>query len=131
MNMRIELLGTPFNDLGSPPDTENPAEGLRLAELVPLLESKEHSVTDHGDLSGFQFQGIRDPETGIKDLDLWVELSNSLSRKLGTILSRGAFPLLLGGDCSMLVGILSSFARRDTEVDPIGNFRPKDCFVIK
>nr|BAM62555.1 arginase [uncultured microorganism] len=116
MEMRIEILGTPFNGLGSPPDTENPAEGLRLAELVPLLESKEHSVTDLGDLSDFQFQGIRDPETGIKDLDSWVELSNSLSRKLGTILSRGAFPLLLGGDCSMLVGILSAFARRDTEV---------------
>jgi arginase len=80
------------------------------------LESKGHSVTDFGDLSGFQFQEIRDPETGIKDLDLWVELSNSLSRKLGTILSRQAFPLLLGGDCSMLVGIFSAFARRDTEV---------------
>lgn len=116
MKVRIEILGTPFNGLGSPPNTENPAEGLRQAKLVPLLESKGHSVTDLGDLSGFQFQEIRDPETGIKDLDLWVELSNSLSRKLGTILSRKAFPLLLGGDCSMLVGILSAFARRDTEV---------------
>lgn len=114
--MRIEILGTPFNGLGSPPDIENPADGLRQAKLIPLLESKGHSVTELGDLSGFQFQEIRDPETGINDLDLWVELSNSLSRKLGTILSREAFPLLLGGDCSMLVGILSAFARRDTEV---------------
>lgn len=114
--MRIEILGTPFNGLGSPPNVENPAEGLRQAKMVPLLESKGHSVTDLGDLSGFQFQEIRDPETGIKNLDLWVELSNSLSRKLGTILSREAFPLLLGGDCSMLVGILSAFAWRDAEV---------------
>ncbi len=114
--MRIEILGTPFNGLESPPNIENPAEGLRQAKLIPLLESKGHSVTDLGDLSGFQFQEIRDPETGIKDLDLWVDLSNSLSRKLGTILSWEAFPLLLGGDCSMLVGILSAFARRDTEV---------------
>lgn len=114
--MKIEILGTPFNGLGSPPNTENPAEGLRQAKLIPLLESNGHSVTDLGDLSGFQFQEIRDPETGIKDIDLWVELSNSLSRKLGTILDRKAFPLLLGGDCSMLVGILSAFAQRDTEV---------------
>ena len=114
--MRIEILGTPFNGLGSPPNAENPAEGLRQAKMVPLLESKGHSVTDLGDLSGFQFQEIRDPETGIKDLDLWVELSNSLSRKLEAILSQEAFPLLLGGDCSMLVGILSAFAWRDTEV---------------
>jgi arginase len=116
MKMRIELLGTPFNGLRSPPDIENTADGLRQAKLIPLLESKGHSVTDLGDLSGFQFQEIRDPETGIKDFDLWIDLSNDLSRKLGTILERESFPLLLGGDCSMLVGIFSAFAQRDTEV---------------
>ena len=116
MNMRIEILGTPFNGLGSPPNTENPAEGLRQKRLVHLLESNGHVVTDLGDLSGFQFEGIRDPETGIRDLDLWVALTNNLSRKLGSILNREAFPLLLGGDCSMLLGIFSTFARRGTEV---------------
>ena len=114
--MRIEILGTPFNGLGSPPDIENPADGLRQAKLIPLLESKGHSVTDLGNLSGFQFQEIRDLETGIKDFNLWIDLSNDLSRKLGAILDRGSFSLLLGGDCSMLVGIFSAFARRDTEV---------------
>ncbi len=114
--MKIEILGTPFNGLGSPPDIENPADGLRQAKMIPLLESKGHSVIDLGDLSGFQFQEIRDPETGIKDFDLWIDLSNNLSKKLGAILDRQSFPLLLGGDCSMLVGIFSAFAQRDTEV---------------
>ena len=114
--MRIEVLGTPFNGLGSPPGIENPADGLRQAKLLPLLESEGHSVTDLGDLSGFQFQEIRDPETQIKDLDLWIDMSNALSTKLEVILERESFPLLLGGDCSMLVGILSAFARRDTKV---------------
>ena len=114
--MRIEILGTPFNGLGSPPDIENPADGLRQARLIPSLEARGHSVTDLGDLSGFQFQKIRDLETGIKDFDLWIDLSNALSRKLGPILERESFPLLLGGDCSMLVGIFSAFVQRDTEV---------------
>jgi arginase len=114
--MRIELLGTPFNGLGSPPNIENPADGLRQARLIPLLESKGHAVTDLGDLSGFQFQEIRDPETGVKDIDQWIDISNELSRRLGTILKRESFPLLLGGDCSMLVGILAAFVGRDTEV---------------
>ena len=114
--MRIEVLGIPFNGLGSPPDIENPAEGLRQAKLVSLLESKGHSVTDLGDLSGFQFQEVRDPNTGIKDFDLWLDLSEALSSKLGGMSDRGVFPLLLGGDCSMLVGILLNFARRETEV---------------
>ena len=114
--MRIEILGTPFNGLGSPPDIENPADGLRQAKLIPLLESEGHSVTDLGDLSGFQFQEIRDPETGIQDLDLWIDLSNALSSKLEAILERGSFPLLPGGDCSMLVGIFTAFAQRDIQV---------------
>lgn len=114
--MRIEILGTPFNGLESPLDIENPADGLRQAKLILLLESKGDSVTDLGDLSDFQFQEIRDPETRIKDFDLWIDLSDELSRKLGVILDRESFPLLLGGDCSMLVGIFSAFAQRDTEV---------------
>jgi arginase len=114
--MKIEILGTPFNGLPSSLENENPAEGLRQAKLAPLLESNGHSVVDLGDLSGFQFQEIRDPETGIKDLDLWIDLSNSLATELCTMLSREAFPLLLGGDCSMLVGIFTAFARSDAEV---------------
>ncbi|MCB2148405.1 MAG: arginase family protein [Deltaproteobacteria bacterium] len=114
--MRIEILGTPFNGLGSPPDIENPADGLRQAGLLPVLASRGHAVNDLGDLSGFLFREIRDPETGIKDFGVWIDLSTSLSRECEAILSRGAFPLLLGGDCSMLVGILSAFAQRDTDV---------------
>jgi arginase len=114
--MKIEILGTPFNGLGSPPNIENPGNGPRQANLYHLLESHGHSVTDLGDLTSFQFQEIRDPETGISDLDLWIDLSNSLSEKLEEILNRGAFPLILGGDCSLLVGVFSAFANRDTEV---------------
>jgi len=114
--MRIEILGTPFNGLGTPTEIENPADGLRQAKLVPAFASKGHSVTDLGDLAGFRFQGIRDPETGIRDFKLWMDLSNALSSRLGKILERGSFPLLLGGDCSMLVGIFSAFAQRDRRV---------------
>jgi arginase len=116
VRVRIEILGTPFNGLGSPPNIENPADGLRRAKLIPLLESKGHSVSDLGDLSAFQYMGIRDLETGIKDFDLWIDLSKDLSSKLGAILERKSFPLLLGGDCSMLVGIFSAFAQRDAEI---------------
>jgi len=114
--MRIEILGTPFNGLGAFPDIENPAEGLRQANLVPLLEANDHVVTDLGDLSGFQCQEIRDSETGINDFDLWLDLSGELSEMLGGMLDRHAFPLLLGGDCRMLVGIFAAFAQRETDV---------------
>ena len=66
--MRIEILGTPFNGLGTYPDIENPAEGLRDANLMSFLETRGHIVTDLGDLSGFQCRDIREEETGINEL---------------------------------------------------------------
>jgi arginase len=113
--MRIEILGTPFNGLGTFPDIENPAEGLRQANLMSLLEASGHIVTDLGDLSGFQCQDIRDDETGINDFGMWLNLSQELSQMLGGMLDRQAFPLLLGGDCRMLVGIFAAFSQRETE----------------
>ena len=113
--MKIEILGTPFNGLGELPDIENPAEGLRQANLVHLLKANGHNVTDLGDLSGFMCQEIRDPETGINDFDLWLDLSREISQFLGKMLDRQAFPLLLGGDCRMLVGIFAALAQRKTK----------------
>jgi arginase len=114
--MRIEILGTPFNGLGTFSDIENPAEGLRQANLMSLLETSGHIVTDLGDLSGFQCRDIRDDETGINDFDLWLNFSQKLSEIVGAMLDRQAFPLLLGGDCRMLIGIFAAFAQRETEV---------------
>jgi arginase len=114
--MRIEILGTPFNGLGTFPDIENPAEGLREANLISLLKSAGHMVTDLGELSGFQCRDIRDDKTGINDFDLWLGLSRELSKQVEAMLDRRAFPLLLGGDCRMLVGIFNAFAHRETEV---------------
>jgi len=113
--MRIEIIGTPFNGLGAFPDIENPAEGLRQSGLIAQLKANGHIVTDLGDLSGFQCQDIRDLETGINDFDLWLDLSRDISQLLGGMLDRHAFPLLIGGDCRMLVGIFASLAQRKTE----------------
>lgn len=113
--MQIEILGTPFNGLGALSDIENPADGLRQADLVDLLEAKGHKVTDLGDLSGFLCQDIRDPETGINDFDMWLDLSHAISQHLGNMLDRRAFPLLLGGDCRMLIGIFAALTLRKTK----------------
>ncbi|MCP4568872.1 MAG: arginase family protein [FCB group bacterium] len=112
--MKIEIIGAPFNGLGTHPDIENPADGLRQAGLVSLLSANGHVVDDLGDINGFQGHDIRDPETGINDFDLWLGLSQKLSQTVGAILDRNSFPLVLGGDCRMLVGIFSALVQKKT-----------------
>lgn len=114
--MRIEILGTPFNGLGTFSDIENPAEGLRQANLMSFMETSGHIVTDIGDLSGFQCRDIRDDETGINDFGLWLNFSQELSKIVGAVLDRQVFPLLLGGECRMLLVFFAAFAQRETEV---------------
>jgi len=115
--MRIEVLGLPFNGLGVPPNVENPAEALREAGLISALVSGGCLVTDLGDLTGFHFRGVPDPETGILDLEEWIAMSRTLVDRLKPILDRQAFPLLLGGDCSLLLGTFAALAQRG---EPIG-----------
>ena len=113
--MKIDILGTPFNGIGTQPDIENPPDGIRQAGLVSALEASGHIVSDLGDIDGFQCQDIRDSATGINDFDLWLSLSRRLSRTIGAILDRQSFPLVLGGDCRMLVGIFTALAQKKTD----------------
>ncbi len=46
--MQIEILGAPFNGLGTAPTIENPAQGLRHANLVALLKANGHIVMKLG-----------------------------------------------------------------------------------
>jgi len=114
--MKIEIIGTPFNGLGTPSDRENPPEGLRRAGLASMLKDSGHFVTDSGDLEGFECQDIRDPKTGINDFDLWLGLSKRVSETVGSIIDQQSFPLVLGGDCRMLVGMIAAVAQRRKNV---------------
>ena len=110
--MNIEIIGTPFNGLGADPNIENPPDGLRQAGLVLKLKESGHIVTDLGNLNGFQSQDIRDPETGINDFGTWLDLSKEISHTVGAMLDRKSFPLVLGGDCRMLVGIFTALVQK-------------------
>lgn len=105
---KIEIIGTPFNGIGEYPHRENPPNKLRQLGLITRLIDSGRQVTDLGNLDGFQIQDVRDPETGINDFAMWVNLSKEVSKSITSILSRSSFPLVLGGDCRFLIGIMTA-----------------------
>jgi arginase len=107
--MKITIIGVPLNGDGTPPDVENPAQSFREEGLISLLEDKGHHVVDSGDVSIPSSMNERDPITKVLNFDVWRDVSLRLSRTLVDVLEEDNFPVVLGGDCSILMGIFDAF----------------------
>lgn len=107
--MKITIIGVPFNGDGTPPEVENPPQSLRDEGVISLLQNKGHHLTDFGDLHIPMFSNKKDPITNVLNFDAWREVSLSLSRTLGDELAQDSFPIVLGGDCAILMGIVDAF----------------------
>ena len=79
---------------------------LRAAGLVAALNAR-----DDGDIRGRIDDSRRDPETGIIGFDVLKRASTELRERLDTLLAGGVRPLVLGGDCTPLLGIFAALQR--------------------
>ena len=108
-HQQLVILGVPFNGDGTTPDQENPADSLRQAGLLEWLQSGMRTVVDLGDIEIPGFDGKRDVETRILNLHTWLRTSERLAEAIAEV-DQNAFTLVLGGDCSILLGIFGGFA---------------------
>ena len=58
------------------------------------------------------YAGGIDPESGLRNATALADYARALADEVGSVLSRGAFPVVLGGDCSILLGSLLALRRR-------------------
>ena len=56
--------------------------------------------------------GAIDPETGVRNARQIRDYSLLLADRIGELLDQGRFPLVLGGDCSILLGVAFSLRKR-------------------
>ncbi|MEG8279026.1 arginase family protein [Streptomyces sp. AHA2] len=59
------------------------------------------------------YDARRDPTTGLLNGDGIAAYSGALADAVGAVLDEGRFPVVLGGDCSVLLGALLALRRRD------------------
>jgi arginase len=79
---------------------------LRAAGLVGAL----HAL-DEGDIQGRIDDARRDPETGIIGFADLRRASEELRERLDALLADGRRPLIVGGDCTLLLGIFATLQR--------------------
>ncbi|RFU37744.1 arginase family protein [Actinomadura logoneensis] len=117
MTRRVALLDAPSNlglrplRAGHVPGTRHLPEALRAHGLATRLGA-ELDVAEAGRVEPVPYASEPDPVTGYRNGPAHAEYTRRLAGRVGELLDDGAFPLVLGGDCGILLGPLLALRRR-------------------
>ena len=110
----VGLLGVPTNSSGKRDGVGRAPAVLREVGLVEAL-ARSVDVHDYGDVSLPVPSVQRDPSTHLIDPGGLVAMIMRVRDAVGRIIEEGRFPLVIGGDCPLLLGCLLA-ARGDGSV---------------
>ncbi|GAA1080428.1 arginase family protein [Kitasatospora arboriphila] len=111
MPREIALLGVPSCAGTHGPGQEKAPAAVRAAGLVEGLRSAGLAVRDHGDLPAVPFR--TDPEhRNRQNLALVTDVARSVADRVGALLDGGALPLVIGGDCTITLGVTAALVAR-------------------
>jgi arginase len=115
MNKQISLIGAPTDIGAGMRGASMGPEALRVANLIPTLESHGLEVQDRGNLIGPANPWLP-PLNGYRHLDEVVAWNRTLHDAVYAELQLGRMPIVLGGDHCLGIGSISAVARhcRDT-----------------
>jgi arginase len=115
MNTKISLIGVPTDIGAGMRGASMGPEALRVANLIPTLESHGLEVQDRGNLLGPSNPWLP-PVEGYRHLNEVVAWNQTLHEAVYTELGLGRMPIVLGGDHCLGIGSISAVARHCREV---------------
>lgn len=109
----IAVLDAPSN-LGLRPPREDHEPGVwRLPQSLRAQGIvKKLAARDVGSVARLRYSPDADLDTGFRNGPRLVEFTIQLADRIGAVLDDGCFPLVLGGDCSILLGSALALRRR-------------------
>jgi arginase len=114
---------------------ENPLFSLKNANLLNKLKEKGFNVKTCDKIKIEITDNYRDSETKILGIESWKKLSKDIVKELTVANFNNEFHLLIGGDCSNLLGITGYFKLQNKEIgliclDAHSDFRlPEDSLT--
>lgn len=105
---QLSVISAPFNSDGTPPETENPARALLDAGLLARLRNGGVKAESIGEIAIPRAEGVRDEESGVLNLRAWQDVSRQLANRMTLAGKTSDETIVLGGDCSILVGIFGA-----------------------
>ena len=107
---KIALLGAPTSAAALRAGYERAPAALRAAGLVARLESAGFEVVDAGDIATRTFQ-VDDEHPRARNFPAVLDVLHDLRPRVEVAMKSGALPLVIGGDCIVVLAILAA-ARR-------------------
>ena len=113
MHRHLTILDAPSNlglkppSAGKEPGVKQMAHVLRTHGIVARLHAN-----DAGAIIPPKYAEAKDPATKIRNAHAIRDYSAQLANRIGTLLDQHQFPLVLGGDCSILLGSTLALRRR-------------------
>jgi arginase len=104
---RWAMLGVPLDCSGA-----NRGEALAPGALREAGLSKLGWLSDEGDVDAAVTDATRDAISGVIGFDEVMAGAEHISNRIGEVLEEGRRPLVVGGDCTLLVGVFAALARR-------------------
>ncbi|MGV1080497.1 MAG: arginase family protein [Candidatus Nanopelagicales bacterium] len=101
------LIGAPFNSAGTMRGVARAPRVLRESGLVARIDASGISVQDTGDVSVGSPEPLRDTLTGLLAIESLQETTAGLAESVSRTIAADQMPLVLGGDCGMLVGAMA------------------------
>jgi arginase len=104
--MRYTVLGAPTTAGSHNAGQERAPRALREAGLIEALRAKGLDVDDAGDTpyTAYEPQGV---SVRVRDLERVTEQAKAVAAGVAKIAAEGRTPIVLGGDCSIEVGVVS------------------------
>ena len=105
---RVSILGVPSSAGSHNPGQEKAPAAWRAAGLADGLRQAGLDVEDRGDLPAAPFRPGA-PVDGLRDVERVVTVAQQVAGEVAAILTSGRLPLVLGGDCTITLGVLAGF----------------------
>ena len=105
--MRLAVIGAPFNSGGGNGGVAGAPRRLRQAGLVERLRADASDAAEWGDVTFTPPDNVRDTTSQLIAPESLAEMVVALQQAVASSLSDRRFPLVLGGDCPVLLGCLA------------------------
>ena len=103
---RVSVLGVPTSAGSHNPGQEKAPAAWRAAGLIGALRAAGLDVADRGDLPAEPYRPA-EPTDGLRDAERVAGIARRVAASVAQIRAAGRLPLVLGGDCTITLGVLA------------------------